>query len=426
MLSKEENQIVTRVGPGTPMGETLRRYWMPALLASEIPGPDSPPVRVRLLGEALVAFRDSQGRVGLLDELCPHRLASLYFGRNEECGLRCVYHGWKFDVSGACMDMMNEPPENDFKHKIHTRAYPTAELGGLIWAYLGPAEKMPPAPKFAWTQVPEDQRHVTKVIQESNWLQGLEGGLDTSHAPIMHRLLTETSTRGGFKPSNPFVRGKAPRLVVDLTDYGYQYSGIRALGESEVHVRAYHFILPFHQIRPSKSESGAPMDAGHMWVPMDDETTMVFNWVFTKDGTGLNEEDRLERSLGNGPLHVDQTTFRPHASKSNDYLIDRAVQRAESFTGIDGVNAQDRAIQESMGRIVDRSREHLGPADKAIIQARKKLRDAVRAVAAGQTPEGLGTTYYSLCASEGVLPRDADWREELTPTMRPEAILQTV
>ena len=426
MLSKEENQIVTRAGAGTPMGETLRRYWMPALLASEIPGPDSPPVRVRLLGEALVAFRDSQGRIGLLDELCPHRLASLYFGRNEECGLRCVYHGWKFDVSGACVDMMNEPPENDFKHKIHTKAYPTAELGGLIWAYLGPAEKMPPAPKFAWTQVPEDQRHVTKVIQESNWLQGLEGGLDTSHAPIMHRLLTETSTRGGFKPSSPFVRGKAPKLVVDLTDYGYQYSGIRPLGESEMHIRAYHFILPFHQIRPSKSESGAPMDAGHIWVPMDDETTMVFNWVFTKDGSALNEEDRLERGLGNGPLHVDQTTFRPRANKSNDYLIDRTVQRGESFTGIDGVNAQDRAIQESMGRIVDRSREHLGPADKAIIQARKKLRDAVRAVAAGQTPEGLGTTYYSLCASEGVLPRDAKWREELTPTMRPEAILQTV
>ncbi|HEX3992841.1 MAG TPA: Rieske 2Fe-2S domain-containing protein, partial [Acetobacteraceae bacterium] len=187
MLSKEENEIVTRVGPGTPMGNTLRRYWMPALLASEIPGPDCAPARVRLLGEDLVAFRDSEGRIGLLDELCPHRLASLYFGRNEECGLRCVYHGWKFDVAGACVDMMNEPAENDFKHKIHTKAYPTVELGGIIWAYMGPAEKMPPAPKFAWTQAPEARRHVTKVIQDNNWLQALEGGLDTSHAPIMHR-----------------------------------------------------------------------------------------------------------------------------------------------------------------------------------------------------------------------------------------------
>ncbi len=426
MLSKEENEIVTRVGPGTPMGNTLRRYWVPALLASEIPGPDCAPVRVRLLGEDLVAFRDSEGRIGLLDELCPHRLASLYFGRNEECGLRCVYHGWKFDVSGACTDMMNEPEENDFKHKIHTKAYPTVELGGLIWAYLGPAEKMPPAPKFAWTQAPETRRHVTKVIQENNWLQGLEGGIDTSHAPIMHRLISETSTRGGFKPSNPFVRGKAPKLLVDLTDYGYQYSGIRPLGESEVHIRSYHFILPFHQIRPSKSETGQPLDAGHIWVPMDDENTMVFNWIFLKGDGALTEEDMLERSLGNGPVHVDQRTFRSYANKSNDYLIDRTVQREESFTGIEGINAQDRAIQESMGRIVDRSREHLGPADKAIIQARKKLRDAVRTVEGGGTPEGLGTTYYDLRAGEGVLPKEADWRQELTPTMRPEQILQTV
>ena len=426
MLSKEENKIVTRVGPDTPMGRTLRRYWMPALLASELGEPDGPPVRVRLLGEDLVAFRDTQGRIGLIDELCPHRLASMYFGRNEECGLRCVYHGWKFDVTGACTDMMNEPEEHDFKHKIHTTAYPTIELGGLIWAYLGPAEKMPPPPKFAWTQVPETQRHVTKVMQESNWLQGLEGGLDTSHAPIMHRLLTDSSTRGGFKPSNPFVKGKAPKLVVDITDYGYQYAGIRELGETDHHIRAYHFILPFHQIRPSLSETGAPTDAGHMWVPIDDENTMVYNWVFSKNGTDLNEEDRMERSLGNGPLHVDQKTFRSHANKTNDYLIDRKVQREETWTGIEGINAQDRAIQESMGRIVDRSREHLGPADKAIIQARKKLREAVRVVEAGGTPDGLGTTYYDIRAEEGILPRGADWRKELTVHMRPEAILQTV
>ena len=281
-------------------------------------------------------------------------------------------------------------------------------------------------PKFAWTQVPESQRHVTKVLQECNWLQGLEGGIDTSHAPIMHRLLTETSTRGGFKPSSPFVRGKAPKLVVDLTDYGYQYAGIRPLGEDEVHIRAYHFILPFHQIRPSKAESGLALDAGHIWVPMDDENTAVYNWVFSKSGEALHDEDRLERGLGNGPLHVDQTTFRAHNNRGNDYGLDRTVQREESFTGIDGINQQDRAIQESMGKIVDRSREHLGPADKAIIQARKKLRDAVRAVEAGRAPEGLGTTYYALRAAEGVLPRDADWRKELTPDMRPEAILQTV
>jgi len=425
MLSREENDRITRVSPGTPMGNTLRRYWMPALLSSEIAEPDSPPVRVRLLGEDLVAFRDSQGKIGLLDELCPHRRASLFFGRNEECGLRCVYHGWKFDVAGSCVEMMNEPPENDFSHKVRITAYPTCELGGVVWAYLGPAEKMPPLPKFAWTQAPEAQRHVTKVIQDCNWLQGLEGGIDTSHAPIMHRLLSETSTRGGFKPSNPFVRGKAPNLVVDLTDYGYQYSGIRPLGEAEMHIRTYQFILPFHQIRPSRSETGARLMAGHAWVPMDDETTMVFNWAYSPEAD-LNEEDRLERGLGNGPLHVDPTTFRSKANRGNNYMLDRIVQRDESYTGIDGINVQDRAIQESMGRIVDRSKEHLGPADKAIIQARKKLLEAVRTVAAGGTPEGVSTSYYEVGAHEAVLPREADWRREMTPEMRPDTILQTV
>ena len=168
MLSREENELITRVGQGTPMGDTLRLYWLPALLSREIPEPDCPPARVRLLGEALVAFRDTNGRIGLIQELCPHRLASLYFGRNEECGLRCVYHGWKFDVDGNCVDMMNEPDDYQFKHKIRATAYPTCELGGVIWAYLGPDDKKPPLPEFAWTQVPQSHRHVTKVIQECN------------------------------------------------------------------------------------------------------------------------------------------------------------------------------------------------------------------------------------------------------------------
>jgi phthalate 4,5-dioxygenase oxygenase subunit len=178
------------------MGNAMRRYWIPALLTREVAEPDGAPVRVRLLGEDLLAFRDSAGRMGLVDEYCPHRRASLFFGRNEECGLRCVYHGWKFDVAGTCVDMMNEPEENDFKHKVRLTAYPTCELGGIVWAYLGPAERMPALPKFAWTQATETHVPVTKVIEECNWLQGLEGGIDTSHAPIMHRLLTDKSTRG--------------------------------------------------------------------------------------------------------------------------------------------------------------------------------------------------------------------------------------
>src|SRR5579885_1794102 len=179
MLSQDENELITRVGPGTPMGEVFRRFWLPAMLSSELTEPDCPPVRLRLLGEDLVAFRDTNGRPGVLAAHCPHRGASLYFGRNEECGLRCVYHGWKFDVEGNCLDQLNEPPENQFKQHIHLTAYPTVELGGIVWAYMGPPERMPPPPKFAWTQVPEARRHVTKVIQECNYLQALEGGIDT-------------------------------------------------------------------------------------------------------------------------------------------------------------------------------------------------------------------------------------------------------
>jgi phenylpropionate dioxygenase-like ring-hydroxylating dioxygenase large terminal subunit len=422
MLPREENELLTRVGAATPMGRTMRRYWIPALLSREI-APDGPPVRVRLLGEDLVAFRDTNGHIGLLDEYCPHRRASLFFGRNEECGLRCVYHGWKFDVAGSCVDQMNEP--EPFSHKVRVTAYPTCELGGLVWAYMGPADKIPPRPKFAWTQAPKSHRHVSKVIQECNWLQGLEGGLDTSHAPILHRLLKDNAGRGGIKPSNPYVRAGAPRLVVDITDYGYQYTGIRQLGEDAIHARTYHYILPFHQIRAASNEIGDWGDAGHAWVPIDDETTMVYNWVYSRK-EALSEEERLERAIGNGPEHVDQTNFRSNANRDNNYLIDRAVQKTETFTGIDGINVQDRAIQESMGRICDRSQEHLGSADKGIIQMRRLLREAVRTAAANRRPPGLDPSYYDLYCALQVLPRGADWRAVLAPEIGQEKILQTV
>ena len=412
MLSREDNALLTRVDRGTPMGDTMRRYWIPALLGWELPAPDCPPVRVKLLGEDLVAFRDTQGRVGLLDEFCPHRRASLFLGRNEECGLRCVYHGWKFDADGRCVDMMNEA--ESFAHKIHTTSYPTVEVGGIVWAYMGPADLRPALPLFAWTQAPETHRHVSKVIQESNWLQGLEGGIDTSHAPILHRVIGKDSKRPGFKTKDPFVRGKAPTLEVDVTDYGYCYAGIRPLDEADLHVRAYHFILPFHQIRPSRTED-VPLVAGHIWVPMDDATTMVYNWVATVRDEPLPEEERLETRLGNGPQDVDQTTFRGKRNRQNNYLLDRQVQKTETFTGIDGINIQDRAVQESMGPVVDRSKEHLGPADRAVIQARRLLLEAVRSVADGDAPRGVGPSYYALRAAEATLPRDTNWRTLLAP-----------
>jgi phthalate 4,5-dioxygenase len=421
MLRREENELITRVGPGTLMGSTLRRYWMPALLAWELPEPDCPPVRVRLLGEDLVAFRDTEGRIGLLEEYCPHRRVSLFLGRNEECGLRCVYHGWKFDVDGRCVDMMNEPAELNFKNKVHAITYPTVEVGGIIWAYLGPPELQPPLPTFAWTQVPETHRHVTKVIQECNWLQALEGGIDTSHAQILHRDFTPS-----IGPTSRGARGGAPTVEVDVTNYGYRYAGIYPRPGEVSFIRAYHFVMPFHQLRPSTTDRGNPSVAGHIWVPMDDDNTMVYNCEYSTTDEPLNEEDRLERRLGNGPLDVDQTTFRSKRNRENNYLLDRQAQRTKSFTGIEGVNTQDRAVQESMGHIVDRSREHLGPADKAIIQTRRLLLQAVKTVQEGGTPPGIDPTYYTVQAAEGVLPRAANWREVFTPETVAVEVLETV
>ncbi len=425
MLTREENELVTKTGPGTPMGEVMRRYWIPALLSRELAEPDGPPVRVQLLGEQLVAFRDTQGRIGLLDEFCPHRRVSLWLGRNEDSGLRCVYHGWKFDVAGNCVDQMNEPEECSFTHKVRTTAYPTVELGGIIWAYMGPREKMPPLPQFEWTQVPESHRHVSKVIEECNWLQALEGGIDTSHAPILHRTITPTTNKAGIPVLGPFVRGKAPTLEVDVTDYGYRYVGIRPLEEDEIYVRSYHYVMPFTQIRPQqfryRDRGMRPIAAGHFWVPMDDEHCMVWNWFYSFGDEPLTDEDRLERGSGNGPEHVDQTTFRGRGNRQNNWLIDRQVQKTETFSGIDGINAQDRAVQESMGPIVDRSKEYLGPADRAIIVTRRLLLQAIKTVGEGGDPPGVGTSYYQARAVERILPKHVPWREALLPEMYPGA-----
>jgi phenylpropionate dioxygenase-like ring-hydroxylating dioxygenase large terminal subunit len=343
---------------------------------------------------------------------------SLFFGRNEACGLRCVYHGWKFDVDGNCVDMMNEPAELDFKAKIHLTAYPTVEIGGLVWAYLGPREHQPALPKFEWTQVAASRRHVSKVWQECNWLQALEGGIDTSHAPILHRRLTAASTKTGLDPTSAWVRAKAPHLAVDVTDYGYCYAGIREVGPEGNHIRAYHFVMPFHQLRPSRTDQGHEAVAGHIWVPMDNHNCMVYNWQYCLTDDALNEEDRLESRSGNGPGDVDATNgFRSIRHRSNNYLLDRQVQKYETFTGIEGINTQDRALQESMGPIVDRSKEHLGAADKAIIQARRLLLQAVKTVQEDGVPLGVMPSYYGLRAGEGMLPPDTDWQQILAPVM---------
>ncbi len=418
MLSVKDNEALTKVGPGTSMGELMRRYWQPTLLSHELPEPDVPPVRVRLLGEELVAFRDTSGRVGLLSEWCPHRLTSLYLGRNEEHGLRCVYHGWKFDVDGNCVDMPNEPQEYDFKRKVRIRHYPTVELGGIIWSYMGPKEHMPPEPKFEFTQQPETHRYASKVIEECNWLQALEGGIDTVHSGFLHR-----NFKGAWEYGLGGLRseGQAARLEVEATDYGYRYGSIRPLpGKDQNYVRAYHWVMPHVQIRAAQLLPDGTWDkfkiAGHHWVPIDDESTMVWNWGYSLDQP-LTYDEKIEKNLGNGPEDVDPVTFRSIRNKQNDWLLDRELQRTQTFTGIKGINAQDRAVQEAMRAIVDRSQEHLGQTDRAVITARKMLLKGIQTMEDGGDPPGTGTSYYHIRAIEQVLPAAQPWQDALMEKM---------
>src|SRR5438309_10961218 len=320
MLKQEENELITRVGPGTPMGSLMREYWVPAMLSSELPSPDSAPVRVLLLGEQLIGFRDSNGNVGLLHNNCPHRGASLFFGRNEEAGIRCVYHGWKFDAQGNCIDMPNEPAESDFKHKVKATTYPTVEKAGVVWAYFGPAEKRPPLPDLEWMRAPAGHMWVSKTYEECNYLQSMEGGLDTSHSSFLHRDLDPSGL------ANPRVRSTAPRLEVLNTDYGYMYASIRHLPEDKQNfVRVYHYVMPFYQLRAGGAPNTVGNTDGHMWVPIDDTHCWAWNFHFSIDKPQAYQDwQRYEHIMGRG-LAEDYLpgTFVLKASAANDYLMSR-------------------------------------------------------------------------------------------------------
>ncbi|MCL6562433.1 MAG: Rieske 2Fe-2S domain-containing protein [Firmicutes bacterium] len=413
MLKPEDNERLTRVGPGTPMGNLMRRYWIPALLAEEVPTPDCDPVKVRLLGEDLVAFRDTSGRVGLMDIWCPHRRANLWFGRNEENGLRCVFHGWKFDVNGRCVDMPNEPPTSNFKNKVRIRTYPTHEAGGVIWTYMGPPELMPEPPDYEWLRAPATHRYVSKTYEECNWLQAMEGGLDTSHSSFLHN--NNLADRKALR-----TRATAPKLEVEKMPYGYRYFSIRDLGEDGNYVRAYQYVMPFQQMRGGMIDwvtgevEKYPLIHGHLWVPIDDVTTWVYNWMYSSNpDQELPREHAiaLETWFGRGPEDT-LPGYRPRRNKHNDYLIDREMQRTKTFTGIVGVNTQDFALQETMEPIVDRSKERLGTADAAIIAARQLLLEALRDCEQGRTPRGVDpATHRNIRGCDWIIPKKESWEK---------------
>jgi phenylpropionate dioxygenase-like ring-hydroxylating dioxygenase large terminal subunit len=407
------------------MGNLMRQYWVPALLSTELPSPDCPPMRVMLLGEPLIAFRDSDGKVGVFTNACPHRGASMFFGRNEESGLRCVYHGWKFDTTGACIDMPSEPAESNFRNKVRIKAYPTRERSGLVWAYMGPraADDLPPLPNIEANMLAEGGYRIQAMQSECNYLQVLEGDIDTVHFGFLHRgsVTPDNLPEWSSATDKYAVLDRTPSYTVIDTDIGAMYGAYRPAEDDTYYWRIAQFLLPFYTMPPG---GGGGIQ---MRVPMDDDHTMSYALSpatrnigaggFVPQAAAAADPDYARLK---SPMLPNDTSWhgrwRPGSNLSNDFEIDREMQRRNrgnnGYTGIVG-NIQDLAITTSMGTIYDRSHEHLGVSDSMIIRTRRCLLNAAKAFAAtGIAPAGVEQPdLYLRRSATAVLPRTTDWLE---------------
>ena len=414
-LTAEQNQLLTQTGPGTPMGEVFRRFWIPALLVEELPEADCPPVRVKLLSERLLAFRDSENRLGLIDEFCAHRGVSLWFGRNEECGLRCPYHGWKFDVTGQCVDVPSEPAESGYAKKIKLKSYPLVERGGVLWTYMGPPELQPPLPEFEFATVPARQSYVSKRLQENNWLQAMEGGLDTSHSAWLHRgemVKDPLFKKAGASKKNMLGDFQVRFEIVETESGLWIASRRRAEGTDNVYWRVTQWVLPcFTAVPPHGTDSSIH---GHFWVPIDDENCWAWSYNYHPE-RALSDEELGYMRAGYG-VHAKMIpgTYITLANKSNDYLMDRESQKSGvNFSGIDGIAVQDASLQESMGPVQDRTKENLVSADNGIIMTRIRLRKAALALLKGELPEGRDPKTQRVRPAAIELPPDVSFKDAI-------------
>src|SRR5579871_1042425 len=324
MLTREENELLTRVGPGTPMGETLRRYWIPIVMPDEVPEPGCDPVRVKLLGEELVAFRDRAGRVGLIDEFCPHRGASLYYARTADCGLQCIYHGWTVDANGTTIETPNDSNARLWEGKKLIAAYPTREACGVIWAYMGPPERTPEFPAFPWNV--RTHVHAKKVMLDCNFVQSVEGGIDSSHLSWLHQSNLPSAGEASLSR-----RDQAPRLEFEDMPYGFRYGAVRQAAGGNQYVRITPFIMPWYTIVPFVADQ---TQAAHAWVPIDDEHNWAFTFNYTFDDEPLPPENWTH------PYElVDR--FHKLRTRGNRHLQDRAAMREGNWTGIPGIPDQD-------------------------------------------------------------------------------------
>ncbi len=404
MLKPEQNELLTRTGAGTAMGRMFRSYWIPALLTEELPENDCPPVRVELLGEKLLALRDTAGRMGLIDEFCAHRRASLWFGRNEDGGIRCAYHGWKYDVTGQCTDVPSEGPETGFCRRIRLTSYPLVARGGILWTYMGPPDKQPPLPEYEFALVAAEQRYVSKRLQECNWLQALEGGIDSSHVSFLHRAALQTDPLFKGSKGNQYNLDDAKPYFEVADAPGGLFVGARRRAENgQWYWRITPWVMPCYTIVPPRADH--PVH-GHFWIPIDD--CSCWAWSFDFHPTRALSAAELQAMRDGRGVHVAYVpgTYRPRANKDNDYLMDRAAQKAgRSFSGVEGIAMQDASLQESMGPIVDRSRENLVSTDNGIIMARNRLLKAAAALAErGTAPPGVDPAHHHVRSAALVLP----------------------
>ena len=425
MLTTEENELMCRVGAGTPTGDLIRHYWLPAIMSSEVLENDGPPLRVRLLGEDLVAFRDTHGRVGLVDDRCPHRGAGMFFGRNEEGGLRCVYHGWKYDVTGRCIDMPNAPEGATYMDKVKIKSYPCSERNGVIWVYMGIEATPPPLPDFEWNMVPVENRHIAKRLQINNFVQALEGDIDNSHNSYLHTRLPYKMSQPSERTMGPYYKelDRCPEFEAIDTDYGVLIGCHRNVDEDNYYWRMSQYLLPIYTMTGPYGVD--PTRGFRAWIPIDDENTMVFGATYHPNRPLTEEEiGRLETrgsvySVGSdvGFLPEDPTKpgsqWRPRQNITNDFWNDVSAQKSERWSSIPNLFAQDSGMQETMGPIYDRTKEHLVSTDSGIIHTRHRLIDAARALRdRGELPLSVSDpSLFAIRSAAVVLPKSENWAE---------------
>ena len=415
MMTPEENDLLCRVEGDAPAGQLMRRHWTPVCLIEEVDEPDGTPVRARAFGERLVIFRDSDGQVGVLDEACSHRRASLLYGRNEEGGLRCLYHGWKFGADGTVLEMSSEPAASGLRDKVRHRAYPVREWGGFVWAWLGPADAVPEFVPPRWAPSADVRVAVGKMIMPCNWAQILEGAIDSAHSSSLHSSdMVPARVTGAMTTDKNWLRpstDKAPRLQVQRTGYGFRYAAIRRpIHDAATHdyVRTTVFVAPNTVLIPPNNL----YNVANVNVPMDDTTT-AFYFIAWGDPAHTPETETWRRFL-HMSVGVDlDAEYRPRRTDDNRFLQDRQAMKAGNFTGIPGIPNQDMVMWVTMGGIADRSRDLLGASDLAIVEFRRQMVEAVAAFRDGAPAIGTGALAIpdAICSYQSVIPKSTDWRD---------------